>query len=121
MCRGSSQESVTAFPHTSRTCDIFPGRPPKASGSRRVVGSSRGVDARALGRSFHRVGVHATLQDAGTEPLANQPQDSRVGNPVRQHPQQPVVVNAVEVSADVGIEYPVTGSVVMASRTTRNA
>jgi hypothetical protein len=57
------------------------------------------------GRSFHRIGVHATLQDAGAEPLANKPQDSRVGNPVRQHPQQPVVVNAVEVSADVGSEY----------------
>jgi hypothetical protein len=70
------------------------------------VGEQR-ADARALGRSFHRIGVHTTLEDAGAEPLADQPQDSRVGNPVRQHSPQPVVVNAVKVSADVGIENPV--------------
>jgi hypothetical protein len=37
--------------------------------------------------------------------LADQPQDSRVCNPVRQRSQQPV--NAVRASADGGIENPV--------------
>ena len=41
------------------------------------VGKQR-ADARALGRSFHRIGVHATLQDAGAEPLADQPRGSAI-------------------------------------------
>jgi hypothetical protein len=34
------------------------------------VGEQR-ADARALGRSFHRIGVHATLQDASAVPIAS--------------------------------------------------
>jgi hypothetical protein len=72
------------------------------------VGKPR-ADARALGRSFHRIGVHATLQDAGAEPLANQPQHSPVGNPVRQHPRQPVVVDAVKRLLD---RLPITALII---------
>src|SRR5215510_8245045 len=45
----------------------------------------------------------AVLHDAGPEPSRNQPQDDAVGNAMRHHPSQPLVINVSEVSADVGL------------------
>ncbi len=70
------------------------------------VGQER-ADACSLRRSPIRFVPLIALEDAGFEPLADKPQDARVGDPVRQHPQQPLVVNRVEEAADVGIEHPV--------------
>ena len=70
------------------------------------VGQER-ADARSLRRSPVRLVPLIALQDAGLEPLPDKPQDARVGDPVRQHPQQPLVVDRVEEAADVGIEHPV--------------
>ena len=47
------------------------------------------------------------LENTGLEPHPDQPEDARVGDPVRQHPQQPLVVDQVEEAVDVGIEHPV--------------
>jgi len=35
--------------------------------------------------------IPATAHDAGPQPLANKPQDARIGDPVRKHTQQPLV------------------------------
>ena len=56
------------------------------------VGRER-AGARPLRRSPVRLVPLIALQDAGFEPLANEPQDSRIGDPARQHPQQPLVVD----------------------------
>ncbi len=61
------------------------------------VGQER-ADAGSLRRSPVRLVPLIALQNAGFEPLADEPQDSRIGDPVRQHPQQPLVVNRVEGS-----------------------
>jgi hypothetical protein len=37
-------------------------------------------------------------------------EDAGIGDPVRQHPQVPLVVDRVEETADVGIEHPVQGT-----------
>lgn len=55
---------------------------------------------------FHLVPL-AALEDAGLEPHPDQPEDPRISDPVRQHPQEPLVVHRVEEAADVGIEHPV--------------
>ena len=52
----------------------------------------KGRDSRALRRPFYRLVPLPTLQNAGFEPHANQPKDSRIGDPVRDHPQKPLVV-----------------------------
>ena len=70
------------------------------------VGQER-ADAGPLRRSSVRLVPFVALKDAGFEPLADKPQDSRIGDPVRHHSQQPLVVNQVEEAADVGIEHPV--------------
>jgi hypothetical protein len=49
----------------------------------------------------------AALKDSSPQPQLNEPQNTRIGNPVRHHPQQPLVVNRVKEAADVGIEHPV--------------
>ena len=54
------------------------------------------------------VSCHSSLSRMpASQPLADQPQDARIGDPVRHHPQQPLVVDRVEEAADVGIEHPV--------------
>ena len=70
------------------------------------VGQER-ADARALRRSPVRLVPLTALQDAGLEPHPDEPEDARIGDPVREHPHQPLVVNRVEEAADVGIEHPV--------------
>jgi hypothetical protein len=40
------------------------------------------------------------LRNPGAQPLPNEPQDARIGDPVRHHPQQPFVVNRIEGSGD---------------------
>jgi hypothetical protein len=45
------------------------------------------------------------LQDASLEPHPDKPEDPGIGDPVRQHPQQPLVVDRVEGS---GHRLPIT-------------
>src|SRR4029077_17867057 len=68
------------------------------------VGKER-ADAGPLWRSPVRLMPLITLEDASLEPHPNEDEEARVGNPVRQHPQQPLVVNRVEEAADVSIEH----------------
>ena len=70
------------------------------------VGQER-ADARPLWRPLVRLVPLVALQDTGLEPHPDQPEHPGVGDPVRQHPQQPLVVDRVEEAADVGIEHPV--------------
>jgi hypothetical protein len=58
------------------------------------------ADACPLRRSPVYLAPLVALQDANLQPLANEPQDARVGDPVRHHPQQPLVVNRVEGRGD---------------------
>ena len=46
------------------------------------------------------------LEDASFKPLADRPQDSRIGDPVRHQSQQPLVVNRVEKAANVRVKHP---------------
>ena len=69
------------------------------------VGKQR-ADARPLRRSPVSLTPLIALEDTGLEPHPDQPEDAGVGDPVRQHPQQPLVVNRVEEAADVSIEHP---------------
>jgi hypothetical protein len=39
------------------------------------------------------------FQDAGVQPAPDQPEDTWVGNPMRQHPHQPLVVHRLPISA----------------------
>jgi hypothetical protein len=68
-----------------------------------VVEEDVGED-RADPRSLRRPDLHrfpsAALEDAGLEPPLDQAEDSRVSDPVPQHPNQPPVVNGVEGSLD---------------------
>ena len=70
------------------------------------VGQER-ADARALRRSFRRVLPFRSFEHAGFEPPANESQDSRVGDAMREHPEQPLVVYRVEEASDVRVEDPV--------------
>jgi hypothetical protein len=49
----------------------------------------------------------AALEDAGLEPSLDQAKHPGVGDPVRQHPHQPSVVDGIEEGADVDIEHEV--------------
>ena len=69
------------------------------------VGEKR-ADARPLRRTPVRLEPFIALEDTGFEPHPDEPEDSRVGDPARQHPQQPLVVNRVEEAANIGIEHP---------------
>jgi hypothetical protein len=60
------------------------------------------ADPRALRRPFHRLGVHAVLQNADSQLLACEPQDARVSDPVLDHSHQPLVVYRVVELANVG-------------------
>lgn len=60
-----------------------------------------------LRRSPCRLVLLIALKDARLEPHPDKLEHPRVGDPVRQHPHQPLVVNRVEETADVGIEHPV--------------
>jgi hypothetical protein len=40
------------------------------------------------------------LEDTGLEPHPDKPEDARISNPVRQHTQQPLVVDRVEGDRD---------------------
>lgn len=55
------------------------------------VGEQR-TDARALRRTFDGVGPPVPIEHAGFQPSADQPEDSGVGDPMCDHPQQPLVV-----------------------------
>ena len=49
----------------------------------------------------------AALEDACLQPTLDQAQHPGVGDPVRQHPHQPSVVDGIEKGADVDIEHKV--------------
>src|SRR5262249_8938332 len=57
----------------------------------------------ALRRTRFRSDDNAVLHDAGPEPFTNQAQDDPVCNAVRHHPSQPLMIDMVEVSANVGL------------------
>ena len=63
--------------------------------------------ARPLRRSLVRLVPLIALEDAGLEPHPDEPEDPRIGDPLRQHAQQPLVVDRVIEAANVGIEHPV--------------
>jgi site-specific DNA recombinase len=67
----------------------------------------KGSNARPLRSASVRLLLLAALKNAGPQPQPNEPQDARIGDPVRHHPQQPLVVDRVEEAANVGIEHPV--------------
>ena len=46
---------------------------------------------------------HAVLHDPCPEPFANQAQDHRIRNPVGHHPLQPLMIDVIKVSSDVGL------------------
>ena len=68
------------------------------------VGQER-ADARPLRRSPIRLVPLTALEDTGRKPLPDKPEHPRIGDPVRQHPQQPLVVDRVEGS---GHRLPIT-------------
>ena len=70
------------------------------------VGQER-TDARALRRSPVRLTPLTAFQDTGLEPHPDEPEDAPIGDPMREHPHQPLMVNRVEKAADVGIKHPV--------------
>lgn len=59
----------------------------------------------ALRRSFSRRFDYPILHRPGSEPPLDQPQDPRIPYPRPQHPYQPIVVDVVEISSDVCLEY----------------
>jgi len=61
------------------------------------VGKKR-ADAGPLWRSPVRLMPLTALEDASLEPHPNEAEDARVGDPVRQHAQQPLVVYRVKGS-----------------------
>ena len=70
------------------------------------VGQDR-ADPRSLRGADLRVLVNPVFQNPGPQPLAYEPEDARVGDPVRDHPFQPGVVNAPEEVTDIRIDDPV--------------
>src|SRR5215813_1069524 len=66
-----------------------------------------GAERTALRRARLRTDDDPVLHDAGPEPFTNQAQNDAVRNAVRDHPPQPLMVDVVEVSVDVGfVEVP---------------
>jgi len=63
----------------------------------------KGGEGTALGRSFLRSRDHTILHRACPEPFTNQTQDHAVRNPMCHHPEQPLMINMVEVSSDIGL------------------
>ncbi|MGY3079518.1 hypothetical protein ACVWZZ_005926 [Bradyrhizobium sp. LM6.10] len=59
------------------------------------VGEER-AGARPLRGTPVRFLLLAALQNAGPQPQLYEPQDARIGDPVRHHPQQPLVVDRVK-------------------------
>lgn len=57
--------------------------------------------------ALHGFGVHTVLHHTGPQPQANQPEDTRIGDPKFEHPYQPRVVHAAEKVADVDIDDPI--------------
>lgn len=70
------------------------------------VGKER-ADARPLRRAPVRLLLLAALKNASPQPQPDEPQDARIGDPVRHDSQQPLVIDRVEEAANVGIEHPV--------------
>ena len=56
------------------------------------VGQER-ADACTLRRSPIRLTPLTAFQDTGLKPHPDKPEDASVGDPVREHPHQPFVVN----------------------------
>lgn len=68
------------------------------------VGKDR-ANARALRRAPVRLLLLATIENASPPPQLDEPLDARIGDPVRHHPRQPLVVDRVEGS---GHRLPIT-------------
>ena len=64
-------------------------------------------NARSLRRSLARLIPLIALHHASRQPSLNQGQHTGIGDPVRNHANQPLVVNRVEESPQVRIEHPV--------------
>jgi hypothetical protein len=56
-----------------------------------------------LWRPFFHSDDHAVLHNARPKPLANQAQDDAICNAVGHHPHQPLMINVVKVSTNVGL------------------
>jgi hypothetical protein len=73
-----------------------------------LLGNSTGYVFRfmpmPLGRPFLRARDDPTLHDASPQPFAYQAQDDGIGNAVGHHLSQPLMVDMVEASANVGLE-----------------
>lgn len=70
------------------------------------VGEER-ADARPLRCASVGLLQLAALKNAGSQPQSDERQNAKIGDSVRHHPQQPLVVDRVEEAANVGIEHPV--------------
>jgi hypothetical protein len=62
---------------------------------------------RSLGSSPKVVLPLAPVHDASVQPLGDQPNDPPVSDPVFQKPDQPVSVQIIEETADIGVNNPV--------------
>ena len=78
------RHSIPSHPRTPPTGTPSDGRSQTADQSYLL---RSGRDARPLRRAVDSVLPLAPLHDAGPQPLADKPQDSRVGDPVRKHTQ----------------------------------
>ena len=58
----------------------------------------------SLRRSFLSSRHHSTGHETRFQPFANQAQDDRVSNPMGYHFLEPIVLNVVKVSPNVGLE-----------------
>jgi hypothetical protein len=70
------------------------------------VGEDR-ADPRPLRSSGLRRHMHTVFQNAGPQPQADEPEDTRVADPMRDHPFHPGVINAPEEVSDVRVDDPV--------------
>ena len=59
----------------------------------------RGLIPAPCGVPLVRLVLLTALEDAGLKPHPDKPEDSWISDPVRQHPQQPLVVDRVEEAA----------------------
>jgi site-specific DNA recombinase len=66
-----------------------------------------GSNARPLRRAFDGVGPHVPIEHAGPQPSSDEAEDSGVGDPMRNHPQQPLAFDRVEEATDVCVQHPV--------------
>ena len=62
---------------------------------------------RSLGSSPEVVLPLAPVHDASVQPLGDQPNDPPISDPVFQKPDQPVSVQIIEETADIGVNNPV--------------